>query len=243
MALAERPFAVLSASWLTEMAITVLAYNLKHGQQSGRSETSCAHRRLIARSRNSARSHHSLSKHAQHSALERVLSGRLARPVPATRMRVASAQNPLESPPIRTALRRPAAASTQGRPCQCIHPLGTTPPARASRPFGKLSMAWTLLVIAGLFEVGWAIGLKYTAGFTRLWPSVATAVAMIASVVMLSWAVRTLPVGTAYAVWTGIGAAGTVLLGILLFNEPATATRIACVALIVLGIVGLRVCA
>ena len=104
-------------------------------------------------------------------------------------------------------------------------------------------MAWTLLVIAGLFEVGWAIGLKYTAGFTRLWPSVATAVAMIASVVMLSWAVRTLPVGTAYAVWTGIGAAGTVLLGILLFNEPATATRIACVALIVLGIVGLRVCA
>ena len=104
-------------------------------------------------------------------------------------------------------------------------------------------MAWTLLVIAGLFEVGWAIGLKYTAGFTRLWPSVATAVAMIASVVMLSWAVRTLPVGTAYAVWTGIGAAGTVLLGILLFNEPATATRIACVALIVLGIVGLRVSA
>jgi quaternary ammonium compound-resistance protein SugE len=104
-------------------------------------------------------------------------------------------------------------------------------------------MAWILLVIAGLFEVGWAIGLKYTAGFTRPWPSVATVLAMVASIVLLGWAVRTLPVGTAYAVWTGIGAAGTVVLGIILFNEPGTATRIACVALIVLGIVGLRLTA
>ncbi|MBX5463536.1 MAG: quaternary ammonium compound efflux SMR transporter SugE [Steroidobacteraceae bacterium] len=104
-------------------------------------------------------------------------------------------------------------------------------------------MAWILLVIAGLFEVGWAIGLKYTAGFTRPWPSVATVLAMIASIVLLGWAVRTLPVGTAYAVWTGIGAAGTVVLGIVLFNEPATATRIVCVALIVLGIVGLKLSA
>jgi len=101
-------------------------------------------------------------------------------------------------------------------------------------------MAWVLLVIAGLFEIGWAIGLKYTDGFTRAWPSVGTGAAMAISVVMLGLAMRTLPVGTAYAVWTGIGAVGTVLLGILLFNEPATAGRIACVVLIVTGILGLK---
>lgn len=104
-------------------------------------------------------------------------------------------------------------------------------------------MAWVILVIAGLFEVGWAIGLKYTDGFSRLWPSVGTVTAMVISVVLLGWAMRTLPVGTAYAVWTGIGAVGTVALGIVLFQEPATAARLGCVALIVAGIVGLKVTA
>ena len=102
-------------------------------------------------------------------------------------------------------------------------------------------MAWALLVLAGLFEIGWAIGLKYTEGFTRPWPTAATVLAMIASIVLLALAVRTLPIGTAYAVWTGIGAAGTVILGIVLFAEPATALRLFCVALIVGGIVGLKV--
>jgi len=104
-------------------------------------------------------------------------------------------------------------------------------------------MAWIVLFIAGLFETCWAIGLKYTDGFTRLWPSVGTVVAMIVSVVLLGWSMRTLPVGTAYAVWTGIGAVGTVLLGLVLFDEPATAARLGCVALIVAGIVGLKLTA
>ncbi len=101
-------------------------------------------------------------------------------------------------------------------------------------------MAWVLLVVAGLFEVIWAIGLKYTEGFTRLWPSVGTVAAMTASVVLLGLAMRTLPVGTAYAVWTGIGAVGTVVLGIVLFAEPAGAARLVCVGLIVAGILGLK---
>ena len=101
-------------------------------------------------------------------------------------------------------------------------------------------MAWFLLAVAGLFEVAWAIGLKYTQGFTRLWPSVGTVAAMALSVVLLGLAMRTLPVGTAYAVWTGIGAVGTVILGIVLFAEPATAARLACVGLIVAGILGLK---
>lgn len=101
-------------------------------------------------------------------------------------------------------------------------------------------MPWVVLVIAGVFEVGWAIGLKYTEGFTRLWPSVGTAAAMVVSVVLLGWAMRSLPVGTAYAVWTGIGAVGTVILGIVLFHESATAARLLCVALILAGIVGLK---
>jgi quaternary ammonium compound-resistance protein SugE len=101
-------------------------------------------------------------------------------------------------------------------------------------------MAWVILVIAGLFEVGWAIGLKYTEGFSRLWPSVGTVVAMVISVVLLGWAMRSLPVGTAYAVWTGIGAVGTVALGIVLFGEPATLARLVCVGLILAGIVGLK---
>ena len=101
-------------------------------------------------------------------------------------------------------------------------------------------MAWIVLLVAGLLEVGWAIGLKYTEGFTRLWPSVGTAISMVLSVVLLCWAMRTLPVGTAYAVWTGIGAVGTVILGIVLFHEPANAARILCVGLIVAGILGLK---
>jgi quaternary ammonium compound-resistance protein SugE len=101
-------------------------------------------------------------------------------------------------------------------------------------------MAWLLLFVAGLFEIGWAIGLKYTDGFTRLWPSVWTGLAMVVSVVLLALAVRTLPIGTAYAVWTGIGAAGTVLLGIVLFGEPATLLRLLFVGLIVAGIAGLK---
>ncbi|MDQ7958923.1 MAG: quaternary ammonium compound efflux SMR transporter SugE [Rhodocyclaceae bacterium] len=101
-------------------------------------------------------------------------------------------------------------------------------------------MAWTVLFIAGLLETGWAIGLKYTEGFTRLWPSVGTVLAMVLSVVLLGWAMKSLPVGTAYAVWTGIGAVGTVVLGIVLFHEPATAARLGCVALIVAGILGLK---
>jgi quaternary ammonium compound-resistance protein SugE len=100
--------------------------------------------------------------------------------------------------------------------------------------------AWLVLVVAGLFEVGWAIGLKYTEGFSRLWPSVGTGAAMVVSVVLLGWAMRSLPVGTAYAVWTGIGAIGTVALGIVLFKEPATLARLACVGLILAGIVGLK---
>jgi quaternary ammonium compound-resistance protein SugE len=101
-------------------------------------------------------------------------------------------------------------------------------------------MTWVILFVAGLFEIGWAIGLKYTEGFTRFWPSVGTAVSMLLSVVLLGLAMRSLPVGTAYAVWTGIGAVGTVLLGIALFNEPATAARLLCVCLIVGGIIGLK---
>lgn len=101
-------------------------------------------------------------------------------------------------------------------------------------------MAWLILIVAALFEVGWAIGLKYAAGFTRLWPSVWTLAALVLSVALLAAAARTLPIGTAYAVWTGIGAAGTALLGIWLFNEPANAARLACIAMILAGVVGLK---
>jgi quaternary ammonium compound-resistance protein SugE len=101
-------------------------------------------------------------------------------------------------------------------------------------------MAWILLAIAGVFEVGWAIGLKYTEGFTRLWPSVGTIAAMALSLFCLGLALRTLPVGTAYAVWTGIGAVGTAILGMILFGESAAAARLVCIGLIVAGIVGLK---
>ena len=101
-------------------------------------------------------------------------------------------------------------------------------------------MAWLMLVVAGLLEVVWAIGLKYAQGFTRLWPSVLTLVAMAASFFLLSRSFVTIPVGTAYAAWTGIGAVGTALLGMVLFQEPATAARLACIGLIVAGIMGLK---
>ncbi|MDR7039333.1 quaternary ammonium compound-resistance protein SugE [Methylobacterium sp. BE186] len=101
-------------------------------------------------------------------------------------------------------------------------------------------MAWAILFVAGLLETGWAIGLKYTEGFSKLVPSALTLAAMAASVVLLSLALRSLPVGTGYAVWTGIGAVGTALLGIVLFGEPATPARLACIGLIVAGIAGLK---
>jgi quaternary ammonium compound-resistance protein SugE len=101
-------------------------------------------------------------------------------------------------------------------------------------------MAWLYLVVAGLFEVGWAIGLKYTDGFTRLWPSLWTGASMALSLFLLAQALRTLPVGTGYAVWTGIGSLGTAVLGILLLGESKDAIRLLCLALIVAGIAGLR---
>jgi len=102
-------------------------------------------------------------------------------------------------------------------------------------------MAWLYLFFAGLLEIGWAIGLKYTEGFTRLMPSLLTIAAMAASMVLLGLALKTLPIGTAYAIWTGIGAVGTALLGIALFGDPATVARLACIGLIVAGIIGLKV--
>jgi len=101
-------------------------------------------------------------------------------------------------------------------------------------------MAWVTLVIAGFLEIGWAVGLKYTNGFTRLWPTVGTAVALVASMVLLGLAVRTLPLGTAYAVWTGIGTVGTAILGMVLLGEPVTMPRVIFIGLIVCGILGLK---
>lgn len=101
-------------------------------------------------------------------------------------------------------------------------------------------MAWILLLLAGVFEVAWAVGLKYTQGFTRLVPTVLTLAAMVASLSLLGLALRTLPLGTAYAVWTGVGTLGTAILGIALFNEPATVARLVCIGLILAGIVGLK---
>ncbi|MGE0224100.1 MAG: quaternary ammonium compound efflux SMR transporter SugE [Acetobacteraceae bacterium] len=101
-------------------------------------------------------------------------------------------------------------------------------------------MAWTLLIIAGLFEVGWAVGLKYTDGFTRLVPSLLTVLSMIISLGLLGLALRQLPLGTAYAVWTGVGTVGTALLGMALFQESADVIRLVCIGLIVAGIVGLK---
>jgi len=101
-------------------------------------------------------------------------------------------------------------------------------------------MAWIVLLLAGLFEVAWAVGLKYAEGFTRFWPSVLTVAAVALSLTLLGLALRTLPLGTAYAVWTGVGTVGTALLGMWLFQEPADLPRLLCILLIVLGIAGLK---
>lgn len=101
-------------------------------------------------------------------------------------------------------------------------------------------MNWLILVIAGLFEIGWAIGLKYTEGFTRLWPTVGTTLSMIISVGLLGIAMKSLPVGTAYAVWVGVGAVGTAIFGIVLFDEPINMVRLASLAFILAGIIGLK---
>ncbi len=102
-------------------------------------------------------------------------------------------------------------------------------------------MAWILLIAASVFEIGWAIGLKYTEGFTKPWPSALTILAMVISMFLLSQAVRTLPIGTAYALWTGIGAAGTAILGIVLFAESSQIPRLICLGLVIFGIIGLKV--
>jgi quaternary ammonium compound-resistance protein SugE len=101
-------------------------------------------------------------------------------------------------------------------------------------------MRWVILVTAGLFEVGWAIGLKYTDGFTRLWPTIWTVLAMIISLWLLGVAMKSLPVGTAYSIWVGVGSVGTVILGIVLFGEPANTARLISVAFIIVGIIGLK---
>jgi quaternary ammonium compound-resistance protein SugE len=105
----------------------------------------------------------------------------------------------------------------------------------------KTSVAWWILIIAGFFETGWAIGMKYSDGFSKLWPSVFTAISMFISVVLLTYSLKVLPVGSAYAVWTGIGAVGTVILGILLLKEPYDIYRLFFIFLIIIGIVGLRI--
>lgn len=104
----------------------------------------------------------------------------------------------------------------------------------------RVAMNWIILVLAGLFEIGWAIGLKYTDGFTRPWPTVATVLAMAISLALLGIAMKSLPVGTAYAVWVGVGAVGTAILGIVLLDEPANAGRLLSLGLIVAGIIGLK---
>lgn len=104
-------------------------------------------------------------------------------------------------------------------------------------------MAWAAVFLAGLLEVAWAIGLKYTHGFTKLWPSVGTLLALVVSIYLLAYAARSLPIGTAYAVWVGIGAAGTALLGMLVLHEPRSATRVFFLALLVVSIIGLKLSA
>ncbi|TKR33713.1 quaternary ammonium compound efflux SMR transporter SugE [Luteimonas gilva] len=101
-------------------------------------------------------------------------------------------------------------------------------------------MSWTILVLAGLLEIGWAIGLKYTEGFTRLWPTLGTVAAMVSSIVLLGVAMKSLPVGTAYAVWVGVGAVGTAILGMVLLGEPSNPGRLISLGLIVAGIIGLK---
>jgi quaternary ammonium compound-resistance protein SugE len=123
-----------------------------------------------------------------------------------------------------------------------VNPAGTPrlPNICGTTRLRRTPMAWVYLAIAGIFEIGWAIGLKYTEGFTKILPSMATIGAMIVSIVLLGLALRELPVGTGYAVWTGIGTVGTAILGIVLFAEPVTAIRLASIGLIVAGIAGLK---
>jgi quaternary ammonium compound-resistance protein SugE len=133
------------------------------------------------------------------------------------------------------------------RMCINLAAAGTTsryPFIDPGRPFcGEDVVNWILLVVAGLFEIGWAVGLKYTEGFTRFWPTAGTVAAMVVSIALLGVAIRELPVGTAYAVWTGIGAVGTVILGMVLFGDSATWARLSCLGLILTGIAGLKVLA
>src|ERR1700752_238156 len=124
---------------------------------------------------------------------------------------------------------------TGGRPPSAHFACGDDPALS-----GGFVMAWAILFVAGLMEIGWAIGLKYTEGFSRLLPSILTLACMAGSIILLGLAVKTLPIGTAYAVWTGIGAVGPAVLGIILFGDPATALRLACIGLIVAGIAGLK---
>ena len=135
-----------------------------------------------------------------------------------------------------------AALAPSGRPTYPAvpSPANLASPAALARPEGAFFLAWIILLIAGLFEVGWAAGLKQTEGFTRLMPTVLTVLSMVASLGMLGVALRTLPLGTAYAVWTGVGTVGTALLGVVLYGEPATAARLGCIGLIVAGIAGLK---
>lgn len=130
--------------------------------------------------------------------------------------------------------------STNADDCGARSPAGANVAGTASLFERESKMAWFLLLLAGLFECGWAIGLKYTDGFTRPMPTVLTVISMVISIVLLGLAVKTLPIGTAYAVWTGIGTVGTVLLGIWLLGDPVTAARLGCIALIIAGIVGLK---
>jgi quaternary ammonium compound-resistance protein SugE len=128
---------------------------------------------------------------------------------------------------------------------QTRKPDGYVPASRETRTTleevaDDMTQAWLALVVAGLLEIGWAVGLKYADGFTRLWPSVWTIAAMVASLYLLAFAARTLPIGTAYAVWVGIGAAGAALLGMALLGEPRDIGRLACLGLIVAGVVGLK---
>jgi quaternary ammonium compound-resistance protein SugE len=120
---------------------------------------------------------------------------------------------------------------------------GSALPGRDRHPNLAAIMAWIYLIIAGVLEIGWAIGLKYTEGFSKLWPSVLTLGAMVASFALLSTALKTIPVGTAYAVWTGIGAAGTALFGMAFLGESREIPRLLCIVLIVAGVVGLKIVA
>jgi quaternary ammonium compound-resistance protein SugE len=124
-----------------------------------------------------------------------------------------------------------------------VEPFAPVEDRRVDHVKGCLPMNWVILIIAGLFETGWAIGLKYTEGFTRLWPTVGTVLSMVVSLWLLGIAVKTLPIGTAYGVWVGIGSVGTVFLGIVLLGEPVNLPRLLSVTLIIAGIVGLKLSA